>query len=264
MKRSEDQIRVVKSTYYSNWGDRIGYPIASSIVKPLAKISFLTPNHITLISFASFALGSLFLVLQFPIHLIIGGIMIFLGYIGDDVDGQLARITKKYSVIGDYMDKVLDILKIFLVTFFSGLAVYLQTGNIIYLILGFVSCFMFNYRYYMKLETMFSAISNDPKFLDKSAEKRKALEYEMDVLYAKKASSFREALRFFWIKNRTLFLVDEAEFAIFIAIGALLNHLNIALWIIAIGQTVIAFWRLFERGSQLKAKSPELLRPLRK
>ena len=85
-------IRVVKSTYYSNWGDRIGYPLASLIVKPLSRISFLTPNHVTLISFVSFALGCLFLVLQFPYHLIIGGIMIFLGYSQNLSSNVLHRI----------------------------------------------------------------------------------------------------------------------------------------------------------------------------
>jgi phosphatidylglycerophosphate synthase len=257
-------IRVVKSTYYSNWGDRIGYPLASVIVKPLAKISFLTPNHVTLISFALFALGCIFLILEFPNHLIIGGLMIFFGYVGDDVDGQLARITKKYSIMGDYMDKVLDILKIFLITFFTGLAVYLQTGNVLYLILGFIACFMFQYRYYIKLESMFSAYSNNPKYFDESSEKRKKLEHEMDVLYAKKAKTIGEAFKISAVKNRTLLLVDEAEFAIFVAIGAIVNRLDVVLWILAIAQTSWALWRVFERGGQLKNKSGRLLWPMRK
>lgn len=266
MQRSKEAatIRVVKSTYYSNWGDRIGYPLASIIVKPLAKISFLTPNHVTLISFASFALGCLFLVLNFPYHLVIGGFLIFAGYVGDDVDGQLARITKKYSIMGDYMDKVLDILKIFLVTFFTGLAVYLQTGNVLYLILGFIACFMFQYRYYIKLESMFSAYSNNPKYFDQSSEKRKVLEHAMDKLYAKKAKSITEGLKLSWIKNRTVLLVDEAEFAIFVFVGAICNRLDLVLWIWAIAQTSWAIWRLFERGTQLKNKSERLLWPMRK
>ncbi len=264
MKSKEQSIRIVKSTYYSNWGDLIGYPLASIIVQPLAKLSFLTPNHVTLISFALFALGCIFLVIDFPYHLPIGGLMIFVGYVGDDVDGQLARITKKYSIMGDYLDKVLDILKIFLVTFFTGLAVYLQTGNVLYLVLGFIACFMFQYRYYIKLETMFSSISNDATYLDKSAIKRKALEHDMDVLYAKKATSFEEGLRILWVKNRTLLFVDEAEFAIFVAVGAIFNRLDVVLWILAIAQTSWVLWRLFERGSQLKNKSERLLLPLRK
>ncbi len=262
--KSTAAIRVIKSTYYSNWGDRIGYPLARIIVKPLSKISFLTPNHVTLVSFALFALGCIFLVLNFPYHLVLGSLMIFFGYVGDDVDGQLARITKKYSIMGDYMDKVLDILKIFLITFFTGLAVYLQTNNITYLLLGFISCFMFQYRYYIKLESMFSAFSNNPKYFDESAKVRQKLEHAMEVQYAKKAKNISEALRFSWIKNRTLLIVDEAEFAIFVAIGALCNRLDLVLWILAISQTIWALWRVFERGTQLKNRSKELLMPMRK
>jgi phosphatidylglycerophosphate synthase len=257
-------IRIVKSTYYSNWGDRIGYPLAKLTVKPLSRLNFLTPNHVTLISFLSFAVGCLLLDVNIPFHLPIAALLIFAGYVGDDVDGQLARITGKFSVLGDYLDKVLDILKIFLVTLAAGVAEYFQTRNPLYLILGFVACFMFQYRYYIKLETMFSAISRDPEYLDASSVVRKDLEYKMDILYSTRAQSFSQGLRLFWIKNRTILFVDEAEFAIFVAIGAVTNHLAAALWLIAMAQVIFVTWRLFERGSQLASSSPNLKQPLRK
>jgi len=196
--------------------------------------------------------------------LLIGGILIFAGYVGDDIDGQLARVTKKSSTIGDYLDKVLDVLKIFLVTFFSGLSVYLTTGNIIYLLLAFIACFFFNYRYYIKLETLFSASSRDEKYLDKSSEKRKEVEQKMDTLYSRKAKSFADALYIFWVKNRTLLIVDEAEFAIFVSLGAIFNRLPLVLWILAIAQISWAIFRGFERGRQLHTNSKNLLLPLRK
>jgi phosphatidylglycerophosphate synthase len=265
MSKTQDQsIRVVKSTYFSNWGDRLGYPLAALIVKPLAKIKFLTPNHVTLVAFSMFALGCVFLALDFPYHLPLAAFLIFFGYVGDDIDGQLARITKKHSVLGDYLDKVLDILKIFLITFFTGLAAYLQTGHVFYLMLGFIAGFMFMYRYYLKLETMYSAFSRDPKYFETSAAKRHELEADMDQLYARQATSLTEAAQLFWIKNRTLLLVDEAEFAIIVALGALVGRLDIALWIIAIAQVFWVVWRLIERGTQLTTNSERLKWPLRK
>lgn len=257
-------IRVVKSTYFSNWGDRIGYPLSRLLVYPLSKLSFITPNIITITAFNLFALGCLFLVVPFPYHAIIGALLIFAGYIGDDMDGQLARIKGMSSVIGDYMDKVLDVLKIFLLTFFSGLSVYLSTDNFLYLLLAFIACFFFSFRYYIKLESMFSTISRDEKYLYKSAQKRKEMEKEMDILYNKKAKSFKESIWLFWIKNRTIFFVDEAEFALFISIGAILNKLDFVLWILAISQVTLAFWRIMERGRQLHEDSKNLLLPMRK
>jgi phosphatidylglycerophosphate synthase len=262
--KDKPHIRIVKSTYYSNWGDRIGYPLASIFVKPLSKIPFITPNGVTLTAFTSFALGCVFLTLPIPYFNILAGIMIFSGYVGDDIDGQLARVTGKFSTLGDYLDKVLDVLKIFLITFFSGLAVYLQTNNIVYLLLGFIACFFFLYRYYIKLETMFSAISRDEKYLDKSSQVRKEKEHEMDLLYSKKAKNPTEALHFFWTKNRTLLIVDEAEFAILVATGSIFNRLDLIVWILAIAQVTWGIWRAFERGTQLETNSKKLLLPMRK
>lgn len=256
--------RVVKSTYFSNWGDRIGYPLAHLIAKPLSRISFVTPNGVTLTAFGLFAFGCISLVLQYPHHLTIGGLSIFAGYVGDDVDGQLARLTKKYSVLGDYLDKVLDICKIFLVTFFSGLAVYNTTQNILYVLLGFIACFAFLYRYYIKLESMFSALSRDANFLDKSGRVRTRMEAEMDRQYARTAKSFGESIELFLLKNRTFFWFDEAEFAIITAVGAVTNRLDISIWILAIAQVTIVLWRLYERGYQLTTGSDKLLEPMRK
>lgn len=257
-------IRVVKSTYYSNWGDRIGYPLARFLAGPLSKLSFVTPNGVTLTAFAFFAIGCLFLVISFPYHMTAGALLIFAGYIGDDIDGQLARITGKSSVIGDYMDKTFDVLKIFFITFFSGLSVFLTTGNILYLLLGFLACFFFNFRYYIKLESIFSALSRNAKYLEKSAKTRKEMEEEMDVLYMRKAKTLKEAVQIFWIKNRTIFFVDEAEFALFVSFGAVLNKLDLSLWILAVSQIILAFWRLIERGRQLHTNSKDLLLPMRK
>lgn len=256
-------MRVVKSTYYSNWGDLFGYKIAHFLLPSAVKLSFLTPNMVTLAGFTLFLVGSICLLLSYPLN-ILGGVLILAGYIADDLDGQLARETKKYSIIGDYLDKVLDIVKIFVITFFAGLSVYLSTHNTLYVVLGFISAFFFMLRYYIKLETMFSAISRDEKYLEKSSEKRGELEHKMDILYSKKPSTFTEFISITWIKMRTIFLVDEAEFAIFVAIGTLFNAVWVSLWVIAVAQVIIALWRGFERGYQLTTNSERLLQPLRK
>ncbi|MGE5042245.1 MAG: CDP-alcohol phosphatidyltransferase family protein [Candidatus Levyibacteriota bacterium] len=256
-------MRVVKSTYYSNWGDLFGYKIAQYILPFAAKAPFLTPNIISILSFLLFFSGSILLLLPYP-QKALGGILILAGYVGDDLDGQFARYTKKTSVIGDYLDKVLDIIKIFIITFFAGLSIFLITSNIAYLFFGFIAAFFFMLRYYIKLETMFSALSRDKNYLEKSAKKRTELEKKMDVLYAKEPSSVQEFISIFWVKMRTIFLVDEAEFAIFIAVGSFVNRVGLALLIIAVAQVIIAFWRFYERGKQLKENSPKLFLPMRK
>ncbi len=130
-----------------------------------------------------------------------------------------------------------------------------KTDNILFIYLGFAACFFFMFRYYIKLATLFGRIDLDSSYLSKSAQKREQLEKKINKL------TFLNSL---WIRNRIILFVDEAEFAVFTSLGALFNRLDLALWILAVSQIVIAFWRFWERGHQVSKNSGKLLEPLRK
>jgi phosphatidylglycerophosphate synthase len=264
MKHTDISKNVVKNTYYSNWGDLFGYPLAFRLLPVVTKIKFLTPNVITLLAFASYTLGSLSLFLNYPNHLIIAGILIPLGFLGDDLDGQVARARQLSSKIGDFLDKSLDVLKIFIITASLSYAVYKQSQEVLYIYLGFIACFFFLWRYYIKLETLFTQVNRDKEYLDKSSQKRKQLELNIEEMYQKNRSTANGKIKNFLHMNRTIFFVDEAEFALFIGLGALLNRLDLVLWILAISQITLALYRFYERGRQISSDSPELLLPLRK
>lgn len=264
MKQKELYSSIVKGTYFSNWADLFGYPLAYSLVPLIAKVPFLTPNVVTVFSFLLFTFGSFSLFLTYPYHLFVAALCITAGYIGDDIDGQLARYRKLSSHIGDFLDKVLDVLKIYIITLSVATAVYFATSNVLYVYLGFTACFFFNFRYYIKFETMFVRINADPDYLAKSAQKRKELESEIERMYDNPQKTLWEVLQVFWHKNRTIFFVDEAELAIFTSVGALFDKLEWALVIIALSQVVIAILRFFERLHQIRTNSLDLLKPMRK
>ncbi len=255
---------IVKNVYFSNWTDQIGYPLAYLLLPAALKFSFITPNVVTIFSFFLYSAGCFLLFISFPYHFLVASLFIFLGYVGDDLDGQLARVTKKSSSIGDYLDKVLDVLKIFIVTFSLGLATFLKTENLFYIFLAFVACFFFMFRYYIKLETMFGAINKDSDYLDKSNKKRDEIIAEMQKTFENYSKSFIGKLKILWIKNRTFFFVDEAEFVVLTCIGALLNNLELALVVLATSQVIIGFYRFYERGFQISKARHLLLRPMRK
>ncbi len=255
---------VIKASYFANWADMFGFPIASSLLPIVARISFLTPNVISILSFLLFTLGSLSLFLIYPYHLFVAALLLFAGYIGDDLDGQVARIRKLSSTLGDYLDKVLDVLKIFILTSSLSYAVYKETDNIIFIFLGFAACFFFNYRYYIKLETVFSKTSRDQQYLENSAMKRKEIEEQLDEKFESLSKTLSGRLHALWLKHRLLFMVDEAEFVIITAVFALINRLGLALVILAVSQMVLAFYRVIERGYQLHSDSENLLKPMRK
>lgn len=258
------ELKVIEPPYFSNWADIFFPKIANRLVSFAAAIPFLTPNIITVISFLLYVLGSVFLFVSFPFHLILTAILFPASYVLDCLDGQLARVTKRSSNIGDYLDKVLDVLKIYIVTISLSYAVYLQTGGILPFVLGFTACFFFNFRYYIKLEAVFNRISKDSDYLKRSRELRLDLYEQRGVLYKKLNKTLLGKLQVFWHWNRIIFFVDEAEFVVFVSLGALFNQLVVVLWILAISQVAIGIFRFFERGYQIKTSSKRLYWPMRK
>lgn len=258
------ELKVIEPPYFSNWGDIFFPKLANKLLPYAASIKFLTPNMVTVISFLLYTLGSIFLFVNTPYHLFITAILLPFSYILDCLDGQLARVTKRSSNIGDYLDKVLDVLKIYVITLSLSYAVYLQVGGIWPFVLGFTACFFFNFRYYIKLESVFNRVSKIPDYLTKSRELRLDLYEEKGALYKKLQKTFLGKLQTFWYWNRTIFFVDEAEFVIFVALGALFKQLLLVLVVLALSQAAIGVFRFFERGYQIHTSSDRLFWPLRK
>lgn len=255
---------IIKNTYYSNWADNFGYPIAWYLLQFIKKFDFITPNLVSLFSFGLFMFGSFSLFLDYPFHLYIGAILIILGYIGDDIDGQLARVKKMGSVFGDFLDKVLDVLKIYIITASLSYAVFLQTNNPLFIFLGFTACFFFNFRYYIKLETMFGKTDREKDYLDKSSLIRNQTIDNLDKTLEENSKTFTGKMKNFFIMNRTFLFVDEAEIAVIVSIGAIFNRLELSLWILVIAQVLWGFYRFYERGNQVNSNSDKLYLPMRK
>lgn len=255
---------IIEPPYFSNWAD-LFMPIIANMILPLvSKFKWITPNIVTMFSFSLYVLGCLFIFIDVPYHLYYTAILLPIAYIGDCLDGQLARTKKLSSDIGNYLDKVVDVLKIYIITICLAYSTYSTTNNVIYIYLGFTACFFFNFRYYIKLETIFSQFQKDSEYLVKSSERRQELYLNKQREYERLSATFLGKIKLFWLKNRIIFWVDEAEFVIFTSIGAIFNKMELVLWVFAVSQTLIAFWRLFERGYQTHTAKDKLLEPLRK
>jgi len=258
------QKKIIEPPYFSNWADLFMPKIANMILPLVSKFKWITPNMVTLVSFFLYASGCLFIFIDIQYHLYFTAILLPIAYIGDCLDGQLARTKNLFSDMGNYLDKVVDVLKIYMITISLAYSAYITTDHAIYIFLGFTACFFFNFRYYIKLETIFSQFNQDPQYLVKASERRQELYLSKQREYEKLSASFLGRIKLFWLKNRSIFWVDEAEFVIFTSIGALFNQIELVLWILAVSQTLIAFWRLFERGYQTHKAKEKLLDPMRK
>ena len=162
------------------------------------------------------------------------------------------------------MDKVVDILKIYIVTISLAIGAYINTHQVIYVFLGFTACFFYIYRYYLKLETIFSQCNMDDKYLKKCAKRKKEIYISIKKRYNRLSKSFLGNIKLYLIKYKYIFLFDEEEFVTLTALAALFNKIELWLWILTIGQVLIAFWRLFERGYQTHKARDKLLDPMRK
>ena len=190
-------------------------------------------------------------------------LLLVFSYVVDCLDGQLARYTGQTSVIGDYLDKTLDVLKIGIINAAMASAAYKLTENSNYLLLGFCSCFGFLFRYYIKLETMFGAIDRDRDYLDKSRVRRRALYIELEARRLA-PKTIKQKLVWLWIRHRSVFALDEAEHVTFGAMAALAQRPDLWCWLFGIGQISIAIFRLVERGRQLVRRPETLTDPMRK
>ena len=191
------------------------------------------------------------------------GVLLPVSYILDCLDGQLARYTGKTSAIGDYLDKTLDVVKIFVINVAMALAAYDLTGESRFFLLGLMSCFGFLFRYYIKLETMFAAVSRDQEYLKESSRRRRDLYNDLDAK-RKAPKDLRGKIAWFWFRNRPLFALDEAEHVTLGAVAAVARRPDVWLWVFGIGQIAIALFRLVERGNQLVHRPESLTYPLRK
>jgi len=255
---------VIEPPYFSNWADLFFPKIANTILPFVARFSWVTPNIVTLFSFFLYILGCVFIFIDVQNNLFYTAILLPIAYIGDCLDGQLARTNNLSSDIGNYLDKVVDVLKIYIITICLAYNSYLATNDVAYVFLGFTACFFFNFRYYLKLETIFSQFNQDQQYLVKSRERRLALYKIKKREYKQLSGSFSGKIRLLWLKNRSIFWVDEAEFVVFTSIGAVLNKIEWVLLVLAVSQSLIAFWRLFERGYQTHKAKEMLLDPMRK
>ena len=258
-----DPASVIEPNYFSNWGD-LWYPkIANKLLLRIAaKISWITPNRVTVVSFLMYAATFVWIATQTDFWYI-AALLLPVSYILDCLDGQLARFTGRSSAIGDYLDKTLDVLKIFIINLGMSLAAYSMTHKNYYFVLGLMSCFGFLFRYYIKLETMFGAVNKDADYLDKSRTRRHELYASFDA-QKRQPKTFKQKLEWLWIRNHSVFALDEAEHVTFGMIAIIAHRPDVWLWVFGVGQITIAFCRLIERGRQLIYNPESLTYPLRK
>lgn len=110
-----ERYRQIESvTKYSNYYLGKCYTWLSIPITELAARMGLHPNVMTLVSLVLGVIGCSFFWLGDPLHLIVGAVILYISYVLDWCDGQLARFTGKMSPFGGWLDQMCDRIKEFL------------------------------------------------------------------------------------------------------------------------------------------------------
>lgn len=122
-------------------------PLAARLVRLVAPYRWVTPNFLTLVAtligigaMASFAAGD-------PRSLIIGAVLFHLSFVVDCMDGKIARLNGTGTIFGQWLDFVLDRVRVFFcaLTLFGGQ--YARHHDDAYLWLMAVAIFLDLIRY---------------------------------------------------------------------------------------------------------------------
>lgn len=119
------------------------FPIGRFYIVPIAKFlanklsgTVVTPNQITIVSFLSGVLASVFLLLKYWPFYIISGFLYLFSWLLDITDGKLARKKGAVSLFGKWFDPVIGEGLDYILHFFIMLSVYLRTGSVFVLFVG--------------------------------------------------------------------------------------------------------------------------------
>ncbi|MBN1405547.1 MAG: CDP-alcohol phosphatidyltransferase family protein [Candidatus Omnitrophica bacterium] len=136
------------------------YPISRYYIRPWAqKIAVflswfsITPNQVTMVSFACGILGAYFLLFEGLHNCILAAVLYWLCVLLDHVDGYLARLKKLQSSFGAYLDTMTGMIVWLLIFISISYRLSVANNTNLYLIYGLIFIFadyIFNYTIVLK------------------------------------------------------------------------------------------------------------------
>lgn len=125
------------------WVDNIFWIFSPFITKLMIKLN-LIPNEVTILMIISGIIGAIFFAMPNISFKVLGMIFIYLWYLLDCSDGELARIKKKYSLFGKELDYLAHFINhpLFCVSF--GISIIQlnkwAVKKVIFIFLGILIC----------------------------------------------------------------------------------------------------------------------------
>lgn len=178
----------------------------------------LSANQVTLLQIISGVIGCLFFAFPRTECLLLGVFFMQLGFLFDNVDGEIARFRKEVSTTGKFLDTIGH--EIVIPFMFFGLAIgsYFRTGNLEVIIFGFLAG-LFSLR--LDIATLYLEAG---QMLE--SQFQKAFDYYLD--FTKQGLSSHTGLKLYRLKNEAS--LSRMIYALF-AYPAIMNIFSLAIFI---------------------------------
>ncbi len=231
------------------WSSFVTSPLAIAVNYLVVDIKWLTPNRITLISFVTAIVASIFILTGGTGNFIVAAALIHLSHVFDCMDGQMARYRKTTSFSGCFYDKLTDQIQVTLWFGAVGYAAYNQSQNVLPVFLAFTGVAFYSLRGYVKYITIHTEMSRDSQYLEKiSREEADAKKPENAGL----GFGILENVKWFLSEQRKIILFNEGVFIFMSSFALVVNQLTPMLWVFAISQLYYGLARGLQRGLQIE------------
>ncbi|WP_430783705.1 CDP-alcohol phosphatidyltransferase family protein [Actinoplanes sp. G11-F43] len=122
-------------------------PLASRLVRLVAPYRWITPNILTLIaSIFGFGAAACFAVGE-TWYLVAGGLLFHISFVVDCMDGKIARLNGTGTMFGQWLDFVLDRVRVFFIALALFGGQFVRTDDVAWLWLMAVAVFLDLFRY---------------------------------------------------------------------------------------------------------------------
>jgi phosphatidylglycerophosphate synthase len=241
--------KLEKQKKKKDWWHAIFRFISKYITWILVKTK-ISANFITISGFLIGLAGLFFIGIGNNLFIIIGFILLYIYYISDEVDGEVARYKKQTSLQGIYYDEIGHLFFLGWFFFSFGYSIYRINHELLYVFFGIIATFfLFGLRVIRKIAIL-AAVKTQPK--------KKNKEVQQITLNNVKKGGFFKTIRKFFLNLINGFSHPNIITTIFF-IGFLLYIFVDYLWILEIIMIgyVIFMGIVFFSFTGIKAKSIE-------
>jgi len=230
------------------WSSFVTAPLGLLINYVIIDIKWITPNIITGVSFVTALLSALFVIEGGNFNFFIAAILIQLSHVFDCMDGQMARYRKTTTASGSYFDRVSDQLQVTIWFTSVAYADFLQSGNILPIILAFIGVALYSLRGYVKYVAIHVKMTQNSQYLK---DMEHLVQTNKKPIVAGYGFGFLANLKWFIVEQRKILLFNEGVFIFMLSLSLVLNKLTLMLWVFFVSQLFWGLYRSWEHGRKL-------------